>query len=81
MGDSNANPAQHLENANWLKTALAILSPEQRAVIELTFYHGLAYQEIAKILNCPENTVKTRMCVSICRSHCSSDCVLGVEAT
>jgi len=33
----------------------------QRAVIELTFYHGLPYQDIARILNCPENTVKTRM--------------------
>ncbi|QWF72283.1 sigma-70 family RNA polymerase sigma factor [Methylomonas paludis] len=61
MGDPGANPAQHQENADWLNTALAVLSPEQRAVIELTFYHGLAYQDIAKILNCPEGTVKTRM--------------------
>ena len=61
LGDPYANPAQHQENADWLSTALAILSPEQRAVIELTFYQGLAYQEIAKILDCPENTVKTRM--------------------
>ena len=41
--------------------ALDRLSPDQRAVIELTFYHGLSYPDIAKILNCPENTVKTRM--------------------
>lgn len=61
MGEPNSNPAQYQENADWLNTALAILPPEQRAVIELTFYHGLAYQEIAKILDCPENTVKTRM--------------------
>ena len=61
MGDPAANQAQHQENADWLNIALAILPPDQRAVIELTFFHGLAYQEIAKILNCPENTVKTRM--------------------
>jgi RNA polymerase sigma factor (sigma-70 family) len=61
IGDPAANPAQNLEREDWLSCALAILPPDQRAVIELTFYHGLPYQDIAKILNCPENTVKTRM--------------------
>ncbi|HXH09277.1 MAG TPA: sigma-70 family RNA polymerase sigma factor [Alphaproteobacteria bacterium] len=41
--------------------ALDALSPEQRAVVELTFYHGCSYQEIATITGCPVNTVKTRM--------------------
>ena len=45
----------------WLETALNTLSPEHRAVIELTYYEGLHYSEIAAILGCPENTVKTRM--------------------
>jgi RNA polymerase sigma factor (sigma-70 family) len=44
-----------------IQVALAALSPEQRAVIELTFYHGYAYPEIAQILGCPVDTVKTRM--------------------
>jgi RNA polymerase sigma factor (sigma-70 family) len=61
LGDSAANPAQKLESEDWLSCSLAALSPDQRAVIELTFYHGLPYQDIAIILNCPENTVKTRM--------------------
>jgi len=61
IGDPAANPAQGRENEDWLSCALAILPPDQRAVIELTFYHDLPYQDIAKILNCPENTVKTRM--------------------
>ncbi|MFA5921378.1 MAG: RNA polymerase sigma factor [Methylococcaceae bacterium] len=61
IGDPAANPAQNLESEDWLSYALSILPPDQRAVIELTFYHGLPYQDIAKILNCPENTVKTRM--------------------
>lgn len=59
--DPAANPAQRSENEDWLKCALAALSPDQRAVIELTFYHDLPYQDIAHILGCPENTVKTRM--------------------
>lgn len=37
------------------------LRPDQRAIIELTYYYGYTYKEIAEILNCPENTVKTRM--------------------
>jgi RNA polymerase sigma-70 factor (ECF subfamily) len=41
--------------------AVQVLSPEQRAVVELTFYHGFSYREIAEITGCPVNTVKTRM--------------------
>ena len=41
--------------------AVQALSPEQRTVVELTFYHDFSYQEIAAIVGCPVNTVKTRM--------------------
>ncbi len=44
-----------------LAQALEILSPEHRAVVELTFYEDFSYQEIAAIMGCPVNTVKTRM--------------------
>jgi RNA polymerase sigma factor (sigma-70 family) len=44
-----------------LARALETLSPELRTVVELTFYHGRSYQEIAEITACPVNTVKTRM--------------------
>lgn len=37
------------------------LSPEHSAVVELSYYFGYSYMEIADILACPENTVKTRM--------------------
>ena len=61
IGDANSNPAKSREDQDWLGAALAVLPADQRAVIELTFYHGLSYQDVAKILDCPENTVKTRM--------------------
>ncbi len=61
LGDPMANLAENIENQDWLNQALDSLPVDQRAVIELTFYHGLPYQEIATILDCPENTVKTRM--------------------
>lgn len=44
-----------------LVAALEQLSPPHRAVIELTFVEGFSYPKIAAILDCPENTVKTRM--------------------
>lgn len=50
-----------LELEEWLASALSQLSPEHRTVIELTYYEGLHYSEIAVIMGCPENTVKTRM--------------------
>jgi RNA polymerase sigma factor (sigma-70 family) len=53
--------AARRELAGVLSRALGALSPEHRAVVELTYYYGLAYQEIAEIVGCPVNTVKTRM--------------------
>ncbi len=44
-----------------IRRALRSLSPEHRAVVELTFFEGLSYPEIARIVGCPHNTVKTRM--------------------
>ena len=44
-----------------LTRAMRQLSAEQRAVVDLTYFHGLGYREIAEILSCPVDTVKTRM--------------------
>ncbi|HRC86426.1 MAG TPA: sigma-70 family RNA polymerase sigma factor [Thermoanaerobaculia bacterium] len=49
------------EKARQLGRALASLTPEHRAVVELTFYEGCSYREISDIVGCPVNTVKTRM--------------------
>jgi RNA polymerase sigma-70 factor (ECF subfamily) len=40
---------------------MAQLSAEQRAVVDLTYFHGMGYREIAEIVDCPVDTVKTRM--------------------
>ena len=50
-----------LEMSDWLESVFKILSPDHRAVIELTYVQGLHYSEIALLMDCPENTVKTRM--------------------
>lgn len=43
------------------KHALDSLTLEQRTVVCLTYFHDLGYAEIADIMDCPVNTVKTRM--------------------
>ncbi|MEG0259625.1 MAG: sigma-70 family RNA polymerase sigma factor, partial [Lysinibacillus sp.] len=47
------------------KTALAIhifrLKPQYREVIVLYYYEDLSVKEIAGLLSCSENTVKTRL--------------------
>ncbi|MFO1417506.1 MAG: RNA polymerase sigma factor [Methylotetracoccus sp.] len=50
-----------LEIEDWLSVAFSKLPADQRAVLELTYHQGLHYGEIAEIMQCPENTVKTRM--------------------
>jgi RNA polymerase sigma-70 factor (ECF subfamily) len=44
-----------------LRRALTSLPPEQREVIDLTFFEGFSYPEIARLVSCPIGTVKTRM--------------------
>ncbi len=44
-----------------LDAALRCLSVDQRAAVELTYFHGFSYPEIAQIVECPTDTVKTRM--------------------
>jgi RNA polymerase sigma factor (sigma-70 family) len=41
--------------------ALRDLPPAERQVVELTYYHGLSYPEIAGLAACPVNTLKARM--------------------
>jgi len=52
--------SRHRINA-LLMRAMDELSPAHRAVVDLTYFHELGYREIAAILECPVDTVKTRM--------------------
>jgi RNA polymerase sigma-70 factor (ECF subfamily) len=49
------------ENRQWLGQALAELPLEQRMVMEFSYLMGHSCEEIAHIMQCPVNTVKTRM--------------------
>lgn len=44
-----------------LTDAVGELNPDQREVFIMRQYQGLAFKEIAEIMDCPVNTAKTRM--------------------
>jgi RNA polymerase sigma factor (sigma-70 family) len=46
---------------DWISSGLEQISADQRSVVELTYFSGYSYQEIADVMKCPVNTVKTRM--------------------
>ncbi len=48
-------------HVEWIRAAMTHLSPDHRQVVELTYFSGFSYREIAAIADCPVNTVKTRM--------------------
>jgi RNA polymerase sigma-70 factor (ECF subfamily) len=54
-------PQRDADLHQWIGRALGQLPAEQRLVLELTYYQGLSCQEVAEIMECPVNTVKTRM--------------------
>ena len=54
-------PWSGAERREWLNAALERLPSEQRLVLELAYHLGHSCEEIAEIMNCPVNTVKTRM--------------------
>jgi RNA polymerase sigma-70 factor (ECF subfamily) len=47
--------------ANHLREALDALTPMEREAIELAYYGGHTYREVATILDQPEGTVKSRI--------------------
>jgi len=64
MIDETERPESRMSHAQLraaIDVALRGLSPDQRAAVELTYFHGFSYPEIARIVECPTDTVKTRM--------------------
>lgn len=62
--DSHTSPDGALQQQQLrmqLDRALGALSAEHRAVIEMTYYLGYACRDVAQIMDCPVDTVKTRM--------------------
>jgi RNA polymerase sigma-70 factor (ECF subfamily) len=58
---TDAAPSGTEELRDWLGRALAELPVEQRLAVELCYELGHSCEEIATIMGCPVNTVKTRL--------------------
>lgn len=63
-GEDRLEPREELmqlQLRQLLSEAVDALSVNHRAVIDLTYFQGAGYREIAEIMGCPIETVKTRM--------------------
>lgn len=58
--------------------ALESLPPTQRQAIELAYFDGLTYRHIAKMLNVPEGTIKSRIRLGL--AHMRAAVAADVEA-
>jgi len=61
VGESVEDVVSRRELTQVVARAMASLPDEQRTAIILKEYHGLTFQEIAELLDCPLSTVKTRL--------------------
>jgi len=52
---------EHRQTRIVIDRAMAQLSADHRAVVDLAYFHEMGYREIAEIMDCPVDTVKTRM--------------------
>jgi len=59
------------EASRFLRDGLQALSPELKEAVILRDLEGMAYQEIAQLLNVPEGTVKSRIRVGLKRLRTS----------
>lgn len=53
--------AWHCERERLLRDAMQGLSPDHRAVVDMTYFHEMTCREISEVMGCPVDTVKTRM--------------------
>ena len=68
-----------LQKQQHFQQALAALQPEQRELIILSRYQQLKYEEIADLLDCKLNTLKTRMRAAISALKQQYDLLAGVS--
>jgi RNA polymerase sigma-70 factor (ECF subfamily) len=64
MVSGSASPeeqAEKDEQADQLRPGLRAPSPEQRAVVELIFYHGFSLREAAEVCRLHLGTIKSRL--------------------
>ncbi len=59
--------AYDLDVAEQVRDAMATLSEAERRAIELAYFGGHTYREVARILDQPEGTIKSRIRTGLTR--------------
>jgi RNA polymerase sigma-70 factor (ECF subfamily) len=65
-----AAPAERLadaETASAVRAAVRSLPPDQREVVELAYFGGLSYRDVARKVGIPEGTAKSRVRLALAR--------------
>jgi len=58
---SNVDPLDATSVAEAVRNAITCLPDDQRLAVELAFFHGHTYREVATVLGIPEGTAKSRL--------------------
>ena len=58
---SKVDPLDANSTAEAVRRAIACLPDDQRLAVELAFFHGHTYREVATVLAIPEGTAKSRL--------------------
>jgi len=61
QGDPVADTVETLADQDRVNRALIHLTPLERQAIELAYYEGQTYRQVAERLDAPIGTIKTRM--------------------
>jgi len=61
LANGRQNNAERLSRKHLLARALKELPAKHREVLDLVFFHGMTYPEVAQVLKVPVNTVKSRV--------------------
>ncbi len=68
IAGESSNQTEDIANkelVNRLKKLISGLPEEQQVILNLTYFEGMAYQEVAKIVDIPLGTVKSRLHAAI----------------
>jgi RNA polymerase sigma-70 factor (ECF subfamily) len=71
-----ASPAELLadaETAAAVRDAVRSLPPDQREVVELAYFGGLSYRDVARAMGIPEGTAKSRVRLALARLESALD--------
>ena len=62
-----ADTVLRADTSGRVRTALEVLPDAQRRALELAYFHGYTYRQVADVLDIPEGTAKSRLRLALAR--------------